>query len=158
VAITQFFADRVFPFKSMVCSSLKVGFRIPPSPQLAKSLFRVMVLDYPDHRLDSLGHLPEIHGFDFHRRKAEFFGRLHQVVDVGRMNQGLAGNAAEIEAIPSVLLFLDEKGFCASCADPDATVNPADPPPRIPMSKSCCSMDSPCSALSDSIHASSGIR
>ena len=57
------------------------------------------------------------------------------MVDMGCSNQGLAGNASEMETVPAQLLF-HEKGFAPSWAVPAATVKPADPPPKIPISKS----------------------
>ena len=41
-------------------------------------------------------------------------GILHGVVNMGRMNQGLAGHASKVETIASQFLFLfDEQGLCA---------------------------------------------
>jgi hypothetical protein len=74
--------------------------------EVTESLLGIVLLYNADYRLDSLGYFAKIYGLHFHRWQAEPLGVFHQMVDVGCPNQGLTGNASEMETVPAQLLFL----------------------------------------------------
>lgn len=81
-------------------------------PQFTESLLGVMLLNHLDDPLDSSGHFAKVNRFDFHRREPELSGILDQMIDVGGLDQGFAGNATEMQAVSTKLLFfLHEQGF-----------------------------------------------
>ncbi len=73
--------------------------------QLTESLLRVMPLNDLDDGLDSPGHFAKVNRFDFHRGQPEALGIFHQMIDMSGLDQGFAGNATVVQAVPPELFF-----------------------------------------------------
>jgi len=78
--------------------------------ELGVALGRVVRFHGPHHALHALHDVGEIE-VDLHGFEAEFAGTLRLRDEPRRLDQGLGGHAARVEAVPAHLAFLDQSHF-----------------------------------------------
>ena len=106
VAISHLAAVTLLPDSDMLCASVKVAEpKLHLDPEAVEALDRIMLLDTGDDLADAGGHLGKIDRPGIRGRQAETAGLLHQSIDPGRLDQGLAGHAAEVQAIAAQKAF-----------------------------------------------------
>ena len=81
-------------------------------PQGAKAFFGIVLPDAFDDRFDPGGDPAKVHGRNLRLRQAESRSRIHEVVDLGALDQRLGRNAAVVQAVAAeTVLSFDKQGL-----------------------------------------------